>query len=71
MVKGDGVRVTDGEGNVWIDAHGGYASVNAGYGQTAIADAMLGADAEADILSAGHDDRSADSACGEAGRTRA
>ena len=41
MVKGDGVRVTDGEGNVWIDAHGGYASVNAGYGQTAIADAML------------------------------
>ena len=41
MLKGDGVRVTDGEGNVWIDAHGGYASVNAGYGQTAIADAML------------------------------
>ena len=41
MVSGDGVRVTDGEGNVWIDAHGGYASVNAGYGQTAIADAML------------------------------
>ena len=41
MVSGDGVRVTDAEGNVWIDAHGGYASVNAGYGQTAIADAML------------------------------
>ena len=29
------------KGKVWIDAHGGYASVNAGYGQTAIADAML------------------------------
>ncbi len=41
MTSGDGVRVTDAEGNVWIDAHGGYASVNAGYGQTAIADAML------------------------------
>ena len=41
MVKGDGVRVTDAEGNVWIDAHGGYASVNAGYGHTAIADTML------------------------------
>ena len=41
MVSGDGVRVTDAEGNVWIDAHGGYASVNAGYGHTAIADTML------------------------------
>ena len=41
MIAGDGVRVTDAEGNVWIDAHGGYASVNAGYGHTAIADAML------------------------------
>ena len=41
MVSGDGVRVTDSEGKVWIDAHGGYASVNAGYGQTGIADAML------------------------------
>lgn len=41
MVSGDGVRVTDAEGNVWIDAHGGYASVNAGYGHEAIADAML------------------------------
>ena len=41
MVSGDGVRVTDAEGNIWIDAHGGYASVNAGYGHAAIADAML------------------------------
>ena len=41
MVSGDGVRVTDSDGNVWIDAHGGYASVNAGYGQAEIADAML------------------------------
>ena len=40
-VSGDGVRVTDAEGNVWSDAHGGYASVNAGYGHAAIADAML------------------------------
>lgn len=41
MVEGNGVRVTDSEGRVWIDAHGGYASVNAGYGHTEIADAML------------------------------
>ena len=41
MLKGDGVRVTDAEGDTWIDAHGGYASVNAGYGHTEIADAML------------------------------
>lgn len=41
MVEGKGVRVTDSEGRVWIDAHGGYASVNAGYGHTEIADAML------------------------------
>ena len=41
MVSGDGVRVTDSEGKVWIDAHGGYASVNAGYGHAAIAEAML------------------------------
>ena len=41
MRKGDGVRVTDAEGETWIDAHGGYASVNAGYGRTEIAEAML------------------------------
>lgn len=41
MVSGDGVRVKDAEGKVWIDAHGGYASVNAGYGHVEIADAML------------------------------
>lgn len=41
MVSGDGIRVTDAEGSVWIDAHGGYASVNAGYGHAEIADAML------------------------------
>ncbi len=40
MVSGDGVRVTDSDGNTWIDAHGGYASVNVGYGRTEIADAM-------------------------------
>lgn len=40
MVAGDGVRVRDADGNEWIDAHGGYASVNAGYGHAEIADAM-------------------------------
>lgn len=40
MVSGAGIRVTDAEGSVWIDAHGGYASVNAGYGHAEIADAM-------------------------------
>ena len=40
MVSGEDVRVTDADGNTWIDAHGGYASVNAGYGHAEIADAM-------------------------------
>ena len=39
MVEGKGVRVTDTEGNTWIDVDGGYASVNVGYGRTEIADA--------------------------------
>lgn len=42
MVHGDGMRVTDSEGRTWMDAHGGYASVNIGYGSTEIADAVLG-----------------------------
>ena len=41
MVAGDGVRVTDSAGVTWLDAHGGYASVNVGYGRTEIADAAL------------------------------
>lgn len=40
IVGGEGIRVTDSEGREWIDAHGGYASVNAGYGRTEIAEAM-------------------------------
>lgn len=40
MVSGAGARVTAADGNIWIDAHGGYASVNAGYGHAEIADAM-------------------------------
>ena len=39
MVGGEGIRVTDAEGKTWIDVHGGYASVNVGYGRTEIADA--------------------------------
>ena len=34
-----GVKVTDIEGRSWIDVNGGYASVNAGFGQTEIAEA--------------------------------
>lgn len=41
MVAGDGIRVTDSKGRTWIDVHGGYASVNVGYGRTEIAEAML------------------------------
>jgi adenosylmethionine-8-amino-7-oxononanoate aminotransferase len=39
MVEGKGVRVTDSEGNTWIDVNGGYNSVNVGYGRTEIAEA--------------------------------
>ena len=41
MVSGDGVRVTDSEGVTWLDAHGGYGSVNVGYGRSEIADAAV------------------------------
>ena len=40
IVGGDGIRVTDSDGRQWIDVHGGYASVNVGYGRTEIAEAM-------------------------------
>ncbi|HAL46791.1 MAG TPA: aspartate aminotransferase family protein [Dehalococcoidia bacterium] len=40
IVEGDGIRVTDTDGREWIDANGGYASVNVGYGRTEIAEAM-------------------------------
>ena len=39
MVEGNGVRVTDSEGNSFIDCNGGYASVNLGYGRAEIAEA--------------------------------
>ena len=39
IVEGKGVRVTDSEGQSWIDVNGGYASVNVGYGRTEIAEA--------------------------------
>ncbi|MCI0790230.1 MAG: aspartate aminotransferase family protein [Chloroflexi bacterium] len=41
VVSGQGVRVTDSEGKTWLDVHGGYASVNVGYGQSEIAETML------------------------------
>ena len=41
IVEGDGIRVTDSEGNTLIDVHGGYASVNVGYGRTEIAEAAF------------------------------
>ena len=40
VVEGSGIRVTDSEGNSFIDCNGGYASVNLGYGRTEIADAV-------------------------------
>ena len=36
---GKGLRVTDSQGNSWIDVNGGYNSVNVGYGRTEIASA--------------------------------
>ena len=40
-VQGDGVRITDFEGNRWIDVNGGYNSVNVGYGRHEIANAAF------------------------------
>ena len=40
IVEGEGLRVTDSEGNTWLDANGGYISVNVGYGRTDIVDAV-------------------------------
>ena len=37
--SGKGVRVTDSEGNSWIDVNGGYNSVNVGYGREEIGEA--------------------------------
>ena len=39
VATGEGIRVTDTEGNTWIDVNGGYSSVNVGYGRKEIADA--------------------------------
>ena len=39
IVEGHGVKVTDSDGKTWIDANGGYMSVNVGYGRTEIAEA--------------------------------
>lgn len=39
IVEGSGVRVTDADGNSWIDVNGGYASVSAGYGRQDLATA--------------------------------
>ena len=37
IVEGNGVRVTDADGNSWFDVNGGYASVSAGYGRQDLA----------------------------------
>jgi adenosylmethionine-8-amino-7-oxononanoate aminotransferase len=39
VVEGDGLQVTDSDGNRWLDVNGGYASVNVGYGRHEIAEA--------------------------------
>ena len=41
IVGGEGVRVTDSDGNTWMDVNGGYLSVNIGYGRKEIADAAF------------------------------
>ena len=38
FVKGEGIRVTDTEGNTYIDVNAGYNSVNVGYGRSEIAE---------------------------------
>ena len=39
VVEGSGVKAVDSDGDTWIDAVGGYASVNVGYGRREIAEA--------------------------------
>ena len=39
IVEGHGIRLTDSDGNSWIDVNGGYNSVNVGYGRNEIAEA--------------------------------
>ena len=39
IMEAKGIRVTDSLGKTWIDVHGGYGSVNLGYGRTEIAEA--------------------------------
>ena len=39
IVEAKGIRVTDSRGETFIDVHGGYSSVNVGYGRTEIAEA--------------------------------
>ena len=41
FVAGNGIRVTDSDGQTWIDVNGGYSSVNIGYGRTEIAEAAF------------------------------
>ncbi|MGH2543208.1 MAG: aminotransferase class III-fold pyridoxal phosphate-dependent enzyme, partial [Ardenticatenaceae bacterium] len=38
IVEGKGIRVTDARGKEWIDANGGYVSVNIGYGRAELAE---------------------------------
>ena len=40
IMEGKGIRVTDAEGNSWIDVMGGYSSVSIGYGRTEIAEVV-------------------------------
>ena len=40
FVKGEGCRITDMEGNTYLDARAGYTVVNVGYGRQEIADAV-------------------------------
>ena len=39
VVEGSGIKVVDSDGDTWIDANGGYSSVNVGYGRLEIAEA--------------------------------
>jgi adenosylmethionine-8-amino-7-oxononanoate aminotransferase len=41
IVDGNGLEVTDSDGNKYLDVNGGYSCVNVGYGRTEIAEAVL------------------------------
>ena len=70
MVSGDGVRVTDAEGNIWIDAHGGVRIRQCWLWTRCDSRRHARPNAATDLLPAGHHHSPIDSPRGEVRGTR-